>query len=317
MSSDCAAPRIALGAYVLGALEPADRAAVANHLGGCAECRAELAGLAGLPGLLARLQLADVVEPDEPSSTDLDIAAIVDAVHLDTAHLNARTHTDPRTDGAASAPNGSDHPRTAAGTGQDQGPDQGVRPGQGGWQGHGQGPRHGQRPDQAARPVVEPRAGTDTELTRRALASLQRARRRARRRAVLASAGLLVAVVLATVGITVSVHSNGDSLTARPPGRMYTGASTTSQVEAWVWVAANPAGSAFTVKVANVRPGSHCTLIAQAVDGHEETAAMWAANYDGDVEVRGTAGIEPANLARLLIVDAQGGRIVVLPARGA
>lgn len=50
-----AALRRDLGAYLLGSLAPADRAAVDRHLGGCAECRGELASIAPLPGLLGRL----------------------------------------------------------------------------------------------------------------------------------------------------------------------------------------------------------------------------------------------------------------------
>lgn len=47
--------REALGAYTLGALEPAERAQVDAHLGACQPCRDELAGFAALPGLLSRL----------------------------------------------------------------------------------------------------------------------------------------------------------------------------------------------------------------------------------------------------------------------
>ena len=47
--------RRALGVYVVGAIGPADRNAVEEHLAGCADCRDELAGLAGLPALLGRV----------------------------------------------------------------------------------------------------------------------------------------------------------------------------------------------------------------------------------------------------------------------
>jgi Putative zinc-finger len=42
-----------LGAYVLGALDPDDAAAVRRHLAGCSACEAEYDALAPLPGLLA------------------------------------------------------------------------------------------------------------------------------------------------------------------------------------------------------------------------------------------------------------------------
>ncbi len=47
--------RLALGAYVLGALEPSEHAEVAAHLEDCAACRSELTDLAPMPGLLGRL----------------------------------------------------------------------------------------------------------------------------------------------------------------------------------------------------------------------------------------------------------------------
>ena len=58
---DCTDARISLGVYVLGAIDPAERALVDTHLVTCQDCRDELAGLAGLPALLAR------VNPDEIS----------------------------------------------------------------------------------------------------------------------------------------------------------------------------------------------------------------------------------------------------------
>lgn len=46
-----------VGAYVLGALVPAERDAFEKHLGECAICREEVAELAVLPGLLGRIDL--------------------------------------------------------------------------------------------------------------------------------------------------------------------------------------------------------------------------------------------------------------------
>lgn len=58
---DCTDARPSLGVYVLGAIDPTERALVDAHLLTCQDCRDELAGLAGLPALLAR------VNPDEVS----------------------------------------------------------------------------------------------------------------------------------------------------------------------------------------------------------------------------------------------------------
>jgi anti-sigma factor RsiW len=47
--------REALGAYVLGALDPAERRRVEHHLSECEQCAAELTRLSPLPGLLSRV----------------------------------------------------------------------------------------------------------------------------------------------------------------------------------------------------------------------------------------------------------------------
>lgn len=51
----CAQVRLELGAYLLGAIEPAQRAMVNRHLRACPACRAELSDLADLPSLLRRI----------------------------------------------------------------------------------------------------------------------------------------------------------------------------------------------------------------------------------------------------------------------
>jgi hypothetical protein len=57
---DCMDTRQALGVYVLGAIDPAERSLVDRHVTGCRECRDELAGLAGLPALLSRVSADEV-----------------------------------------------------------------------------------------------------------------------------------------------------------------------------------------------------------------------------------------------------------------
>ncbi|AVT39767.1 anti-sigma factor [Plantactinospora sp. BB1] len=50
------------GAYVLGALSPAERAGYERHLAGCPTCREAVAEIAVLPGLLGRLDPAGLEE---------------------------------------------------------------------------------------------------------------------------------------------------------------------------------------------------------------------------------------------------------------
>ena len=51
------------GAYVLGALSDADRAAFVEHLRGCVECRQAVADVEDLPGLLALVPAEGPVDP--------------------------------------------------------------------------------------------------------------------------------------------------------------------------------------------------------------------------------------------------------------
>jgi hypothetical protein len=75
---ECAEARISLGVYVLGAIDPAERALVENHLATCRECRDELAGLAALPALLARVSAEEAAAlafgPDEVLGLDQPLA---------------------------------------------------------------------------------------------------------------------------------------------------------------------------------------------------------------------------------------------------
>ena len=59
---DCNEARISLGVYVLGAIDPAERALVDAHLATCQECRDELVDLAGLPALLSRVSKEDALQ---------------------------------------------------------------------------------------------------------------------------------------------------------------------------------------------------------------------------------------------------------------
>jgi hypothetical protein len=57
---------VALGAYLLGALDPRERAEVERHLTECERCRDEVADLAPLPGLMSRLTIEEAVSGPPP-----------------------------------------------------------------------------------------------------------------------------------------------------------------------------------------------------------------------------------------------------------
>lgn len=66
MTLSCHDATVALGAYLVGALDPRERADVDRHLASCPSCRDELAALAPLPGMMSRLSLAEAVSGPPP-----------------------------------------------------------------------------------------------------------------------------------------------------------------------------------------------------------------------------------------------------------
>ena len=66
MTLSCHDATIALGAYVVGALDPRERADVEAHLSHCPACRDELATLAPLPGLMSRLTVEEALSGPPP-----------------------------------------------------------------------------------------------------------------------------------------------------------------------------------------------------------------------------------------------------------
>src|SRR6201996_6688393 len=69
--------KLALGAYALGDLGADERASIAAHLEGCAECRAELRELEGVAALLP---LADPTRIEQPAvRPPADLGARIEA----------------------------------------------------------------------------------------------------------------------------------------------------------------------------------------------------------------------------------------------
>jgi hypothetical protein len=84
----CREIRQALGVYVLGAIDPAERAMVDEHLSSCPECREELASLAGLPAMLRKVPIVEA-ERLAAAEQDPELAGVPSAEML--TSLVART----------------------------------------------------------------------------------------------------------------------------------------------------------------------------------------------------------------------------------
>jgi predicted anti-sigma-YlaC factor YlaD len=90
MTLSCSDATLSLGAYVLGALDPPERAEVEAHLAGCPRCRDELSSLAPLPGLMSRLTLDEVVAG--PPSLDGDSAMLERLLAAASGERRVATH---------------------------------------------------------------------------------------------------------------------------------------------------------------------------------------------------------------------------------
>ena len=84
----CREIKQALGVYVLGAIDPAERAQVDEHLATCLECREELASLAGLPAMLRKVPVVEAERLAAPEQ-DPELAGVPSAELL--TSLTART----------------------------------------------------------------------------------------------------------------------------------------------------------------------------------------------------------------------------------
>jgi anti-sigma factor RsiW len=87
----CREIKQALGVYVLGAIDPAERAQVEEHLATCADCREELASLAGLPAMLRKVPVIEAerlaAAEQEPEFADVPSSEMLPSLVARTANV--------------------------------------------------------------------------------------------------------------------------------------------------------------------------------------------------------------------------------------
>jgi hypothetical protein len=246
---------VALGAYVLGALEREERAELEAHLETCGICRRELDRLAPLPGLLSRLTVeeAEVLESADPELADMAFAdpALEDPV-LGDPLLATR--------------------------------------------------------DPAAPEAAPSAAAASSAPLERALFEVARERRRSRRARAVA---LVAAVMLAAGAVAGGLLLGGEDGGAPAPAPLTASASDLrTGVHGSAELTREPWGTRVDLRLAGVRPGERCRLVARAAGGRVEVAANWRVGYLGTAEVPGAVAI-PADRLVALDVVTSGDRLLV------
>jgi len=237
---ECADTRQALGIYVLGAIDPDERALVDAHVAGCRECREELAGLAGLPALLSR------VDADE-----------IGRIFLADADPEADRYT-------------------GRGTGPDA--DLGADPDAGPDAGSGAGPITEPDAGRGAGPLAVLEAPREDFVD--SLVSLTEARRRRNRRwqVLGAAAAVVIAAGGAAAGFQLANGSPaGASAEPAPPASWQTAKTTSTQkgIDATIKYVRLSWGVAYDVQITGIPAGTTCQLWVTDGQGVHLLAAGW------------------------------------------
>jgi len=268
--------------YVLGAIDPAERALVDAHLATCQACQAELADLADLPALLAMvpaeeaLTLADGL-PDDLLFTGVPaIPALADLPGIPAASPMRAELAGP---GPATDPSGQHQPGTPESGGSD--------------------------PDRLA-PVLD--------LT----AARRRRRRLAGVGAVAAAAvvvgaasfgGVRLAASPAPAAGAASGHPNGHS-----HGRWETATGSAGQAVATIDYRSMGWGIQLETKVFHIPAGTPCQMWVVKSDGTRVSAGSWITdNNEGQVWYPASAAAPAADVKAFVISISGSQQIIVTP----
>jgi hypothetical protein len=133
----------------------------------------------------------------------------------------------------------------------------------------------------------------DIELETPEPAPLQLTKKRPRRRWALAAAStVLVSGVL------------GWSLLAAPASATWTATNGVGGLDTTAKLVSRGWGTDIQLKLTDLQPDEHCTLIVHGRDGSTQTAGWWAANGSYQAEVPASTSIPLQDIARLEVVTA-------------
>jgi hypothetical protein len=294
---DCAEARLSLGVYVLGAIDPAERALVDAHLATCRDCRDELAGLAGLPALLARVSKEEAIALADDSDGDAE----ADAESASVANASVASAETPD-EGHADAPAMPESARADAGADITAATTDKATDGQAGAQ-------------DAQEPPSE-LLGAVLDLT-----AARRRRRNWRNTGLSAAAAVIIAA--AAFGGARLAASPGTSPAASAQaaqnfnyGSPVSGWATTHGETAGMYAAVTYRGMSWgtqlAAKVVGVPVGTLCQLIIVGPGGTKTVAGAWTTDTaEGTVYYPGSAGVSPQKIQEFQITVAGRPTIVV------
>jgi hypothetical protein len=162
-------------------------------------------------------------------------------------------------------------------------------------------------------PFAEPPAAalvpaSSTAPLERALFEVARERRRSRlMRAVVAAAA---ALVLAAAVVTGGQLLGGGDGEGGPAPLTAAASDLRTGVHGAAELTPEPWGTSVELRLAGVRPGQRCRLVARSAGGRSEVAATWRAGYLGTAEVPGAVAIPAERLTSLDVVT-PGDRVLV------
>lgn len=303
-----------LGAYVLDALEPAERVAFERHLAGCPQCRAELADWSVLPPLLGRVPLPVVL-------ADPDLGGLLDEDLI----LAAEAGADP---GLAELPNLADllepdlrdldWPGRTADRGR---PEPAGLPGQADRRATPAGP-HGPGTTGPRRAGRRPRGRVGSRRRPGAHAAGARSRGSAPvgpgttgsagrpgsrgRRYIAAVVGALVLFLGGALGLNqLTDESSHPAVTfalVAPPDSVGA-AGTTGVASGTAELRSSGSGSTVKVSVSGIAPGTECVVLVTGPDGRTVQVTTWTATYYGKGSATARTAIAPAGIRAVAIRD--------------